>query len=154
VAVFFFDSSALVKRYIDEAGSAFVIGLTDRADIDTILIARITQVEVIAAIFRRSRAGSLIVKDADAAITTFRRDLLESYNFIEISPELLDEAAALVMSHGLRGYDAVQLSAAVAANTELLRSDLPPLIVVSADLHLNIAAAAEGLAVENPNDRS
>jgi hypothetical protein len=51
----------------------------------------------------------------------------------------------------LRGYDAVQLAAAIAANNERVLNGLSPLIVVSADGELNDAARAEGFTVEDPN---
>ncbi|MEK6304636.1 MAG: hypothetical protein AABO41_28465 [Acidobacteriota bacterium] len=52
--------------------------------------------------------------------------------------------------HALRGYDAVQLAAALKANEERVSNGLAPLTVVSADAELNDAARAEGLNVENP----
>jgi len=52
----------------------------------------------------------------------------------------------------LRGYDAVQLATALAANRKRLNDGLGALIFVSADDELNTAAKAEGLSVENPND--
>jgi uncharacterized protein len=52
----------------------------------------------------------------------------------------------------LRGYDAVQLAAALTTNDERISRGLLPLIFVSADTELNDAAQAEGLAIENPNN--
>jgi uncharacterized protein len=52
---------------------------------------------------------------------------------------------------GLRGYDAVQLAAGYAVNTICIASGLMSIIFVSADNELNVAAASEGLLVENPN---
>lgn len=69
-----------------------------------------------------------------------------------MSPEVLDGAMILAKKYALRGYDAVQLAAALDANKELLAAGLPALIVVSADGELNTAAIAEGLEVANPND--
>lgn len=64
MAVYFIDSSALVKRYISETGSAWVVGLFDPALNNEVFIAAITGVEIIAAITRRSRGGSISVMDA------------------------------------------------------------------------------------------
>ncbi len=50
MAGFFFDSSAIVKRYVNEIGSDFVDNLTDLKSGNVILLARITRVEVVAAI--------------------------------------------------------------------------------------------------------
>ena len=50
MAVYFFDSSALIKRYINETGTAWVQSLTDAASGHEIYIARVTTVEVVAAV--------------------------------------------------------------------------------------------------------
>lgn len=54
-------------------------------------------------------------------------------------------------SHRLRGYDAVQLTAALVVHERSLAAGLPGLALVCADDDLNAAARAEGLAAENPN---
>ena len=55
------------------------------------------------------------------------------------------------MKHGLRGYDAVQLAAAIQVRDERLALGASPPTLVSADTELNAAAMMEGLRVENPN---
>ncbi len=50
MAVYFIDSSALVKRYVSETGSAFVTDITAPAAGHRLYVARITRVEVIAAL--------------------------------------------------------------------------------------------------------
>jgi hypothetical protein len=57
----------------------------------------------------------------------------------------------LAETHGLRGYDAVQLAAACQINALLIMSGLPPLTFVASDHALNAAATAEGLTVDDPN---
>ena len=57
--VYFFDSSAMVKRYINEVGTGWVTSLTDRTAGNRIQVARITAVEVVSAITRRAREGYL-----------------------------------------------------------------------------------------------
>ena len=58
MSAFFFDSSALAKRYAPEVGSGWVISLTDAASDHDILLAEITLVEV-AALYRRPNCLSL-----------------------------------------------------------------------------------------------
>ena len=72
---------------------------------------------------------------------------------MELTDALLTQAMSLAEAYALRGYDAVQLAAALAVNALCLQSELPPLIFVSADGELNAVAAGMGLAIENPNDR-
>ena len=59
MAVFFFDSSALVKRYAKERGSAWARGLTQPKAAHTLYIARITAIEITSAITRKLRSGLL-----------------------------------------------------------------------------------------------
>jgi hypothetical protein len=62
VAVYYVDSSALVKRYVAERGSAWITGLVDPAAANDIYIVRITTVEVVSALTRRAhRARSKVV---------------------------------------------------------------------------------------------
>ena len=55
MADFFADSSALVKRYVSEVGSAWVAGLFDPSLSNEILVAAITGVEIVAVVARRAR---------------------------------------------------------------------------------------------------
>ena len=66
-----------------------------------------------------------------------------------VSAGLVAQAATLARRHALRGYDAVQLAAAL----EIHATD-PSLTLLSADAELNTAATAEGLSVEDPNSHS
>jgi uncharacterized protein len=152
MAVYFLDSSALVKRYISEIGSAWVVNLFDPALNNEVLIVAITCVEIIAAITRRARGGSISLTDATATCNLFRSDLLSEYQVVEITENIINSAMALAEVRGLRGYDAVQLAAGCAVNALCITNGLPPVNFVSADDELNAAAASEGLMIENPNN--
>lgn len=90
-AVFYLDTSALVKRYVVERGSSWLAQLC--------------------------------------------------------SPE-----SDKTIHHKLRGYDAVQLAAALELNSILLAAELAPATFVAADDELLSAAQKEGLLIANPND--
>lgn len=149
MAVYFVDRSALVKRYIDEIGSTWVLRLFDSVLNNEVFVAAITGVEIVAAITRRSRSGSISVTDAVVVCNQFRNDLQTDYQVVEITEEIINAAMSLAETQGLRGYDAVQLAIGCAVNA-LCISGLPPVIFVSADSELNVAATNEGLSVENP----
>lgn len=119
---------------------------------NVILLARITRVEVAAAIARRLKGGNIATADAQNALAAFQHDLTNNYLTVEITPVLLSVATTLATKRALRGYDAVQLAAALEANDERVANGLRPLTFVSADTELNTAAEAEVLTVENPND--
>jgi hypothetical protein len=60
---FFFDSSALVKRFAQEQGSAFVLGLLRPSVKSRLYSARITEVEVCSALARRQKGNTITASD-------------------------------------------------------------------------------------------
>ena len=152
MADYFFDSSGLAKRYLSEIGSVWVENITTPVSGHAIFVASITGVEVVSAIARRVRGGKLLARDADSAISSLQRDLVAEYLLTDISFTIVTSAMKLADKHALRGYDAVQLAVALDVNQTNLSVGLPPVIFVAADNALNLAAQAEGLAVENPNN--
>jgi len=151
MAVIFLDSSALVKRYAREIGTAWVINLFKLIRANRVYVARITSVEVVSALSRRVRAGSLSAGAAAKAAARFHRAFTGKFRTVDITEVLIDRATALAGKHVLRAYDAVQLAAALTINDGRLAAGAPALTLVSADDALNAAALAEGLAVDNPN---
>jgi uncharacterized protein len=146
VAAYFVDSSALVKRYVQEAGTPWVRSLTHRGTANQIFLARITTVEVTSPVARRRRGGTISSAQASSFLSHFRKHVAGRYTLVEITPGLLADAMKLANAHELRAYDAVQLAAAL----ELNRLSEGGIVLVSADQELNHAATAEGLPVEDP----
>ena len=151
MSVYFFDSSAIVKRYVKETSTGWVIDITNPAQGNAVYVARITGVEVISALTRRGRNGDIAQAKMAAAIAEFRDDFTHQYRVLEITPALITRAMSLTESYALRAYDAVQLTAAIEVNDRCLALAIPALTLISADKALNRAAIAEGLIVENPN---
>lgn len=150
---FYLDSSALVKRYLTETGSNWVRRLIDPTTGNSIAVAEITQVEVAAALAARHRApGGITRRERDGAVDLLARHCQTEYWLVALSPSILDQAVDLTQNHRLRGYDAVQLATALAANDSLVATGLPSLTFVAADDDLLAAASNEGLTTENPND--
>jgi hypothetical protein len=86
VAVYFVETSALAKRYIAETGSVWLRALLGPSTGCSIYVVRVTAVEIIAAITRRERGGTLTPTDAAAARQAFRSDLATAYQVIEVTP--------------------------------------------------------------------
>ncbi len=147
----FFDSSALVKRYTSEAGSVWVESLLDPFAGNLTYIAQIASVEVVSAITRRQRGGSFSLTDAQAAIIHFRSFIKTSCRIVPIDEILISQAMDLAEKYALRGYDAVQLAAALEVHNERLAFGLSTPTLISSDLALNDAATAEGLTIDDPN---
>ena len=149
---YFFDSSGLVKRYAKETGSKWVIDLLKPWAKNVIVLARITGVEVTSALVRRQAKLPLLTVKSAKSIYRFQRDFRKRYVKINLTPLLTENAMQIAEIHRLRGYDAVQLASALEANQNRQTLGLSPIIFVSADNDLNVAANAEGLTVENPNN--
>lgn len=152
MSVYFFDSSALVKRYVQETGSAWVQALCQHTSPHDQYIARIAGVEVISAIARRGKGGDLSPSALATALSRFHQDFATAYEIIELSPAVVARAMDFAERRFLRGYDAMQLAVAWGLQSFRQILGLPALTVVSADTDLNAATIAEGLAVVNPND--
>jgi predicted nucleic acid-binding protein len=148
---YYLDASALSKRYVQEIGTAWVSALVSPTQGHVLLTARITMVEVYSALARRKREGTVPATDCDVAAQAFASHCASEYDFVELSPDVIDVARDLLDRHALRAYDAVQLASALIANRALVAAQLKPLVFLSADDKLNGTAASEGLDVENPN---
>ena len=146
----YFDSSALVKRYLTEVGSDWVqTRCNDPAHI--IALADIGRVEIAAA-FASKRRGQFITQvDYQKARAKFISDAQHNYQIVPVTSARIDEAIDLTARHRLRGYDAVHLACALYLNHTLLTSELSPLVFITADTDLLESARIEGLVTENPN---
>ncbi len=151
MAVIFMDSSTVAKRYVQETGSIWGSGLFTAVPASRIVVAAITRVEVVAAITRRVRSGTITQADAAAAFALFLADIPSDYRSVPITDTVLSRAVQLAQSYKLRGYDAVQLAASAEANQLCLAAGLPPIVFIAADKELNRAASAEGMTVDDPN---
>jgi predicted nucleic acid-binding protein len=138
--IHFLDASALVKRYVKEAGSEDVRRLVRRrARLATSVLAG---VEIPSALARRAREGDLPLNAAREHSRRVASDLSETH-VVAARAHVLEIAAELVWRHPLRAYDAVQLGSAVG----LARESRMAVTFVCADQRLATAAAAEGLRV-------
>jgi predicted nucleic acid-binding protein len=143
----YFDSSALVKRYISEKDTGWVRSITDPAAANEVLVVSLTGVEVVAALVCHS--PPLLPPHLTQALADFRHDFGTQYQIREVTDVLIVQAMRLAETHRLRGYDAVQLAAAMEVHALYVASGLS-ITFVSADMRLNTAAVAEGLSVDNP----
>ncbi len=133
----FFDASALVKRYVREAGTASIQALlrrTPRA------MARLGEVEVASAVCRRSREGLLSSVEREEILAALREDLA-TFVVVELSPEVVDRSRRLLTTHPLRSGDSIQLASALV----LADATGEQVAFVAFDAALRRAASAEGL---------
>jgi len=150
MTAYFFDSSALVKRYVTENGTIWVRSITSPSAGHTILVAQIAPIETVSALMRRKRDGSLPARTAQAARLLVDRHAKREYKMIYLTREVSRTAENLLDKYPLRAADAIQLGAALEANIMLLASQLQPLTFVCADTRLITAANIEGLPTYIP----
>ncbi len=152
MTAYFLDSSALVKRYVSETGSAWIQQITDPQTGNSLFIARITWVEVRSALARRQREGSLTLAAVNQLIQIFRSDLNNQYQVIELDSTLAETAGQLVSQYPLRAYDAVQLASVLRIQPAFATTQSTQLIFLTADNRLSAIAIALGLLTDNPNN--
>src|SRR5262249_39161307 len=100
---YFFDSSALVKRYHFEPGSAWVRSICDPRTRLALYLSQLAQVEVVSGWRRTGRRETLHPSFVHTLVTLFGRHLVLSnparprlmYRLIALSPTVLDLAAEL-----------------------------------------------------------
>ena len=136
---YFFDTSALVKRYLTEMGSQWVHQVIAQTN-HRIYISRLTETEVSAALTRRLDAINAV-----RLLGNFDQDNNRWFTKLAITDTVIDDAVLLARTQRLRGCDSIQLATAL----EIAEDD-PLLIFVCSDNDLLLAAAAEGLLIENP----
>lgn len=131
------DASALVKRYVNEPGSAAVLSLLAR---DPVATSPLSEVEIASALARRYREGVLTRRDLERGMAALRTDI-GSIAVIELVAEITHAAVALVARHPLRAGNSVQLASCL----HLRRQATDEVRVLAFDARLNDAARAEGV---------
>jgi uncharacterized protein len=149
---FYADSSALVKRRLPERGSAWFRQLTAPSAGNRIQTARLSLVEVVSALNRRVREGTLAVADYPIVRDDFLARCRRTYRIVPFTTVLLERTRTLLETHPLRAYDALHLASALMVNMQLVTAGQPSLTFLAADMRLLAAASAEGLAVDNPDN--
>lgn len=148
---YYFDSSALIKRYITEDGTDWVRTIVMRSAGHIIVLSRITTVEMVSALARRKREGSISSRQMRAIRHLIERHETREYSILGLTGVVAKLAEDLLNRHVLRAYDAVQLATALQANAQLSAARLSSLVFASADKRLLLAADNEGLPIEDPN---
>lgn len=151
MAIGFWDTSALAKRYLPEPGSQWV----GRQRLDEVAISRLTTVEIASTLRRRAREGQIDNRTRDALYARFINESVH-FTVIELSTGLLASAAEIVMRRpeppALRTLDAIQIASALAWFEAARARNIDAGAFIVADRHLRDAALALELPVINPED--
>ena len=135
----YFDTSALVKRYVDEKGRREVLQLLRR---HTCVTSVVLPIELRSALRRRVTEGTIDTAHLPGLQKRLAADRAY-WTLVEIRRDVLFNAERLVSNHPLRALDAIHVASAQLFARRLLIS---PLVFVSADYRQTEAAEAIGLA--------
>ena len=136
--IVYWDTSALIKLYIREAGTPDVDQLLQGADLSG--TALVCQVEISATLAKLVQMKNLRRKPAQMAWQRFLHDW-STLIHIQINQSLLTQASTLTWDHGLRGYDAIHLAAAFTWQSLLGE----PVLFATYDQHLWQSAQVLGM---------
>lgn len=139
---YFFDTSALVKHYRPEAGSVHVDAiLSDAAS--QFQISSLTIVEFASTMQRLKSRGEISSDELPLLLERFTADIGDTLLVLRFPRNWARIARDLVLTHGIRTLDALQLATAL----QMKRSQP---IFVAADEKLLAAAKANDLEILNP----
>ena len=95
-----------------------------------IYTALLAQTEVLSALQRKVREGTLAAAEAQRLARRVQRHFARRYRLVAITPARVTQANTLVQAHPLRAYDALHLACALAVRETLQQYGLPaPLCV-------------------------
>lgn len=134
----YYDTSALVKQYLQEAGSKLVLELLKSGE--KVYTASLTYAETHAAFSRRTREGRLTRETTKRLALRFDKDW-ESYDIVVLSENVFRLARQMLYRHPLRSADAIHLASALLLARTSPRSSWS---FVCADGRLCDAAKSEG----------
>ncbi len=138
-ALAYFDTSALVKRYVQEAGGPAARALLRRHQV---MSSAVAPVELMGALTRRRSAGEIEDRSLDAALSRIRDDR-SSWTLVEVAALVLARAEDIVRTTSLRTLDAIHVASALVVQASIGA----PLRFVTADARQRDAAASLGLGV-------
>lgn len=150
--IYYLDSSAAVKLYVVEAGSDWLHHLLlAQEQTPVALSSHLLCVEIWSAFARRLRDGTVTATQHTHMNDWFLEHRHALYSLTAVNEAIIQRTHTLFVHHPLRAYDAMHLATALLINQQLLEKHLPALTFLCADDRLLTAAAAEGLAIDNPN---
>ncbi len=148
----YFDSSALVKRYVPEVGSAWVTRLCRQ---EPVAISLITIPEIASALARRTREGALTAQQGNALFQAFLRDA-RSFTLVGLDQVIVQQAATFLLTVPLqvrlRTLDALHVASAQWTFARGRRRGVATGSLVTADRALVDAATWAGLPTLNPEE--
>jgi predicted nucleic acid-binding protein len=151
---FYFDASALAKRYVPETGSAQVDAVLDTVPARRVFLLSVGAGEIASIAVRKRNAGLLPISDFDEAMRNIRAEIVQAgkVTVSPVSKRLVFSSLPLIVAHSINSTEAMTLKSALAI-ARRLRAAGDDLVFVASDRRLLRAAGAEGLSTFNPESQ-
>lgn len=147
MALYYLDTSALVKLYVREPGTNRLLQIASNPSETRLAVLALSAVEARSAIRRRERAGDIDPDTATIIMHRLRQHMESRFIRQSVSDVVLDGAIEIVDRYALRAYDAVQLAGCLTLKAAT-GTESPTF--VCADQKLLDAARSELLPVLDP----
>lgn len=149
MAIFYLDTSALVKRYKTEEGSEMVDNLYDNLPSgNSLAISFLTVLEFVSAIGRLLKGGIISDEEFRDTLSTFSQEV-EPFLIRSVDDKIVADALTYVTKHGLKPADSIQLATVIELR-EMMKGAGERVIFVCDDEELAKAGREENLEVINP----
>lgn len=139
---YFFDTSALVKRYHVEEGSEKIDQIFNDPE-GIFAIASITIAEFTSVFARKLNEGVISEDDLRICLSEFSKDMISSFGIVDLGRNHTNKSVPLIIKHNLRTLDSLQLA------TFLDLSHLNPIMLTYDEALLN-ATLKEGFQAIRP----
>lgn len=148
MVLFYFDTSALVKRYWPEQGTEVVDRLVEgRTAEERFVTSFFSILEVTSAAHRLMGAGLLPTSVGQELLARFRREIQESFAVWPLDETILEGAVRVVAQYRLKAADAIHLATALAVASAARGAET---VLVSADRELCTAALRRRTSGDRP----
>ena len=117
--ILYLDTSAIVKLYVTEEGSARVREAVEASDL--VATSRVAYAEARAALAMAARLGRISEDERALAVATFRSEW-HTFSVVNVTQPVVELAADLTETRSLRGFDAIHLASSLLVRQ---RTDVP-----------------------------
>lgn len=149
---FYFDASALVKRYTEEVGSEKVDYLFENIPLNQLKCLTLGAAEVFWVCVRKKNDGRITHYEFTHAVINLTREVTSNTSDFYTAPvpdSLVWTSLKLIETHSINSVDAMVLRSAIETAVELNGTD-DKLVLVASDQRLLRAASNEELLIFNP----
>jgi predicted nucleic acid-binding protein len=140
--ILFFDTSALIKRYILEIGSNKVDELFEVAE--NIIVSPVTKIEAYSTLKRLLSTNLISNDDYETVKSNIDYDF-GYFSVVSLNEEIEKEAIKLIEKYQLKTLDSIQLASCL-----YRKADISDFVV--SDVKLKTAAEAENIKVIDPTE--